>query len=160
MNAMLNSGDLGGQGTRMSPGQAAEARERILARNERLERVCPDAVDLSAEAIAALHERLHGRAAEIAGDRSEKYFCALLRADKPITGEDLARLAIQAPADVVAWFAPLLLMIAHGAPHELTRLLEDLVPLLDTRLQQAREIVSEIHAAVAVRMQTWREQRS
>lgn len=157
MNAIIGAPTGNAQGTQTYP--AVAARERILARNADLERVCPDAVDLSADAIAALHVRLGGRAGELAGDRTEHYFRALLRADKPITGEDLARLAIQAPADVVAWFGPLLGAIAHGAPHELAHLLCDVVPLLDQRLQHAREVVANIHAEVAQRIKARAEAR-
>jgi hypothetical protein len=133
--------------------------EAIAARNPDLERLCPDAVELAATSTAALRQALRGRAADLAGDRAPRYFHDQLRGERALTGEDISRLAIQAPADTVEWLTPVLKAVAHGAPHELAGALFDLVPVLEERLQKARETVADIEAAVAPRVAAWKGAR-
>jgi hypothetical protein len=100
-------------------------REEIIARCPDLERLCPAAVDLDAEMTAALHERINGHAVDIAGYRGPAVFREQLRALRPMTIEDVARLAIQAPADLVALVRPLLLEMAARAPEDVSGLLAE-----------------------------------
>jgi len=124
------------------PSRADVARDNITGRNNLcrdLDRICPDAVDLASEAIGALHERINGRSAALCGNRTANDFRDILRGVDPITGEDLARLAIQAPADLVAWLAPILAAVAHGAPLELLQVLHTTSSIVDERVLQMRE---------------------
>jgi hypothetical protein len=139
-----------------APSQADASRERILTRCPDLERVSPDAVDLAAEAVAALHEALNGHAIEYAGNRPASYFRRQVRGEEALTAEDLARLAIQAPAALVAWLCPLLRAVAHGAPQEMTAALAQVIPLVDERLQAARAQLAGLEAT-AKRVQGWKK---
>lgn len=137
--------------------QSDVCRENIVARNADLERICPDAVDLVADATAALHDSINGRAADLAGDRAPRYFRDQLRGSRALTADDLGRLAVQAPADLCAWLSPILVAVAHGAPYELTAALQGVVPTIDGRLQNTREQLAEIEASIGPRVAAWKE---
>src|SRR5687767_8463422 len=124
--------------SRAAPSLTDAARDEIAARCVDLDRICPEAIDIAAEAVAALHETLNGHAIEYAGNRSASYFRRQIRGEEALTAEDLARLALQAPAALVAWLCPLLRAVAHGAPQEMTAVLTQVIPLVDERLQAAR----------------------
>jgi hypothetical protein len=140
-----------------SPTQFDVTRDAIITRCPGLERICPDAVDLAAAATAGLHDAINGRATALAGNRPPKHFREQLRGEDALTGEDIARLALQAPADVVAWVLPILKAIAHGAPNELAGVLIEVTPLLDERLQQTREQLAQIDAVIAPRVSAWKK---
>ncbi len=114
----------------------------------------PAAIDLAAEAVAALHATVNGHAAELAGNRPAPVFREQLRGLRPLTAEDLARLAAQAPATLLAWLCPFLRAVAHGAPHELTAVLTQVIPLVDERLQAARAQLAGLDET-AKRVQSW-----
>ena len=124
------------------PSRADVARDNITGRNNLcrdLDRICPDAVDLASVAIGGLHERINGRSAALCGNRTANDFRDILRGVDPLTGEDIARLAIQAPADLVAWLTPILAAVAHGAPLELLATLSTASAIVDERVLQMRE---------------------
>jgi hypothetical protein len=85
----------------LSPG-AALVRDRIALRRQDLDDLCPRALDLAAEATAALHGALHGDATAHRGDRSARYFRGQLTGENAIAVEDLCRLVVEAPAAVAA----------------------------------------------------------
>lgn len=150
------------QGSALAPHPSAADRalERIRHRNElcrALERICPDAPALAGEAIAALDEVLD--AAEFCGNRTPKELGKILRGEDPITGEDVARLAIQAPAALLAWLAPILRTVAHGAPMETLGVLMQASGIVDDRLQQTREQLAGVDE-LAQRVKAWKEKRS
>ena len=72
-------------------------RDALAERCVEMEREAPEALDLAAEVIAALHAHLAGRATGLAGTRSPKYRREQLRGEKCIAVEDLAWLALNAP---------------------------------------------------------------
>ena len=127
------------KGASVAPTQEDVNRDAIATRCPDLERLCPDAVEVATESSAALHGSINGRATDLAGNRPPKYFRRQLRGEEALTGEDIARLAIQAPADLVAWLAPILAAVAHGAPLELLQALHATSSIVDERVLQMRE---------------------
>jgi hypothetical protein len=79
-------------------------RQAVAERSQELDELCPAAVDIEAEVVAALHGKLHGTgdATALRGNRGPGYFRQQLRGEHPVTVGDLARLALDAPDAVVA----------------------------------------------------------
>lgn len=112
------------------PAQVDKAREKTIERFPILERMCPDGLESSVEAISALHRSINGHAADLCGNRSPKDFREILRAEAPITGEDLGRLSVQAPADLAAYLRVLTLRVAEREPEVIRELLAELAPMV------------------------------
>lgn len=72
-------------------------RDALALRCAEMEAAAPEALDLAAQVLAELHARLAGRASATAGTRAPKYRREQLRGEHPITLEDLAWLAQNAP---------------------------------------------------------------
>jgi len=90
-------------------------RDHVATRSPGLDLMLPAACDLEAAALAALHERIHGRATELCGRRSPKERREQLRGERPLTLSDVAQLTIQAPDDVV----PLVAVLASRLGYQL-----------------------------------------
>lgn len=84
-----------------APERVDRTRDEIAVRAGELELTDPDALDLAAELYVAIHEQLAGRATELRGPRRPKYFREQLRGVHPLTLEDVARLALVVPAQLV-----------------------------------------------------------
>jgi hypothetical protein len=67
-----------------------------------LEQLLPEALDIAAAMVAALHDALHGQATELRGARSAGYRRQQLRGEHGVTLEDVSQLALDAPDAVVA----------------------------------------------------------
>jgi hypothetical protein len=80
---------------------ADRVRDALSLRASEMDELCPEALDLAAELVAALHEQLLGRATECRGNRGAGYFRQALRGEHPLTLEDIARLALEEPEALV-----------------------------------------------------------
>jgi hypothetical protein len=78
-------------------------RDALGLRRQRLDAICPAALDLAAEAQAALGDYLCGCATEYAGDHAAPVWLRALRGGYPLGEADIARLAIQAPDAAEVW---------------------------------------------------------
>lgn len=83
----------GGPPPGLSPA-AAQVREELAARRERLDRVAPEALDLAATLLAELHGRLWGRVPRLAGDRTARYRRGQLSGEHAVQLEDLCFLVL------------------------------------------------------------------
>lgn len=131
----LVDGRQGSAAVETTPSQADIAYGKTVDRNDlcrRLERMCPEAVALSSTQISALHSVVN--ATELCGNRTPKDLREILRAEEPITGEDVARFAIQAPDKLCVWLAPMLVELARRAPEETRSMLASIAPLLSCAL--------------------------
>lgn len=137
-----------------TPSQVDSTREAIIERVPELERLRPHgprAVELAAEATAALHDAINGHAVEYCGNREPKYFREMLRGERPITWEDTGRLAIETPARLAEGLKPFLLAIAEGAPQALVAILADVAPVAGFHLAPgSRPRVDAIDAAAGL----------
>jgi len=82
-------------------GFADRVRDAMGLRAQELEALNPEALDLAAQVVAALHDGLHGEATAHRGNRGANYFRQQLRGEHPISIEDLSRLALEAPVAVL-----------------------------------------------------------
>lgn len=131
-----------------TPSMSEVCREAIVARCPDMERICPRGVDLAGEQAAALHGSVNGHAVELAGNRQPTYFREQLRGDRALTGEDIARLAVQAPADLVAWVRPLVLALADGAPDETGEMLQEIAASLGLAIAPMTPATIEVSRAI------------
>jgi len=92
---------------------AALIRDRIADRRAELEEHAPEAIDLAARALARMHEELSGRLAGLTADRTPRYRRGQLGGEHGFPFEDLADLALRAPAEVAAGLGVLLVAIGY-----------------------------------------------
>lgn len=83
-------------------GYADRVRDAMALRCGELEQIKPEALDLAAAGVAAVHDALHGQATELRGARSAAYRRQQLRGEHGLTVEDLAQLALDAPESAIA----------------------------------------------------------
>jgi len=75
----------------------AAFRDALGARCQALDSGDPGVLDLVAEVLVELHERLRGQCVKLSGQRTDKQFREQLRGERAMTLEDIARLALHAP---------------------------------------------------------------
>lgn len=97
---------------------------------QRLERISAAAVARLGLRTAILHDRIIGRATELAGHRDAPYRRLQLAGTKPLTGEDEEQLAEQAPDDLILYLLPLLAELARRAPDQLAAALGRIAPMV------------------------------
>ena len=116
-------------------------RDALAIRCAEAEAHCPEALDLCAEALAALHDELSGCASEarIRGPRAPKYHREQLRGEHATTVEDLARYSMEAPRALIAIVRVLALRCGHRV---------EPIDHIPVRLSEASALVSERHSAV------------
>lgn len=83
-----------------SEADSALIRDRLAVERQRLDAIEPNALDLAAEVLAALHAELRGELAGLAADRTPRYRRGQLLGENGLPIEDLAYLALQRPAAV------------------------------------------------------------
>ena len=127
---------------RLSP-LAGLIAERIEDRRRALAEESPAAVSLTANALAALWDALHGRMRDVApGGRGDDYFGKQLRGERGAQLEDLAAVAIEEPQAVALAFDEILRPLgwevsrAHDElPHHSLSGLHELLSLISGQLQ-------------------------
>ncbi len=90
-----------------------------------LERICPEGVRTSLEAITDLYIAVNGHSVELAGNRDPHQFREMLRAIRPITNDDLGRLDHQAPQEMCTFYRPHLRALAKSDPQAFAALLTE-----------------------------------
>jgi hypothetical protein len=90
-----------------------KTRDALACRRSGLEEICPEALDLEAEALTGLRLSLHGHASDLAGEHSDAVWRRALRGEYPLDGADLCRLARQAPDAFREWVRPILADIGN-----------------------------------------------
>jgi len=118
---------------------AERVRRNLADRRQGLEELCPEALDVAARALVALHRGVVGRQEALRGDRSGSYYRRQLRGEDTLPVEDLARLAIDAPTALV----PALAVLAQRAGYALT-------PLTPMRINAAEAVASFAEQATHV----------
>lgn len=83
-------------------------RAKLSARCQRLEGSNPEALDLGALAVTALRLTLKGHATAYRGDHSAQMWGDIVRGADRLDGEDIYRLAFEAPEALVEWMRPIL----------------------------------------------------
>ena len=86
---------------------AAPIRDRLAFERQRLDALDPDALDLTAEILASLHNSLRGEVTALAGDRTGRYRRAQLLGASSLPLEDIVYLWRQQPEAVAIALAPL-----------------------------------------------------
>jgi hypothetical protein len=76
--------------------------DNLARRRPRLYEMCPDAIELGAAILVALHRGLAGRQEAVRGDRAGSIFRREIRGEHSLGVEDLARLALEVPTAVKA----------------------------------------------------------
>ena len=92
----------------------APVRDRLAAERQRLDAMCPGALDLAAEVLTRLHEDLRGEVADLAGDRTPRYRRGQLLAEHGLLLEDLLYLYLRRPAAVIRALAPIAREVEHS----------------------------------------------
>ena len=142
-----------GKGALSTPRLVNVIRENLVERYPDLELMCPDAFEIVAPALAALHAAVNGRAAELSGDRDPAYFRDQIRGRRAFGATDEARLSVQAPTLMVPYYRPALIALAKVAPLEMAEMLGEVIQVVDEQLSTTRERLFEVQE----RAKAWRK---
>jgi len=95
------------------PDHTDPVRDSLAEHHQHLDRLCPAALDVAAQAHAALHQHLTGIASQLCGARSPDHFRQALRGERNLSIVDLAFLAVQPMSEPRAAVAAMLAVLAH-----------------------------------------------